>query len=250
MPMSSRPISKSPAAGRRISPLSVCCRLPVLALLLVSGIAGGQELAAVSGAEASGGTTGFFLGSSLAPDPAPSPQRSGVSAEAPERDPVGGFTVGILAGVQLRGSGSGQFGLSLAWFNRSTSNVGLEFEGAVTRGPDGQVYHGLMSVILQSGSRAARMVPYLAVGGGVFHAREQLRDTVADALPDFGIDPVEGTETGGLFAFGFGVRYYLSEKLSFRGDYREMRAITTADGGIFDRIHSMRRIGGFLMIQF
>ena len=67
--------------------------------------------------------------------------------EAPPRDPVGGFQLGILAGVQLRGSASGQFGLALGWFKRSTSNVGFEFEGAFTRGPDGEVYHGLASIL-------------------------------------------------------------------------------------------------------
>ena len=178
------------------------------------------------------------------------PQQPGVSAETPERDSVGGFALGLLAGVQLRGSASGQFGLSLAWFKQSTSNVGFEFESAFTRGPDGEVYHGLLSVILQSGSRATRMVPYLALGGGVFHAREQLRDSVREALPDFGITPEERTETGGMIAFGFGVRYYLNEKMSFRGDYREMRGITTAEGGFFDKLHSMRRIAGILMIRF
>lgn len=222
-------------------------KLSLLAsVLLVSGTVFAQELAdastVASTPTAPVGTASLFLDLS--------PQQPGVSAQAPERDPVGGFALGVLAGVQLRGSGSGQFGLSLAWFKRSTSNVGFEFEGAITRGPDGKVYHGLLSVILQSGSRATRMVPYLAFGGGVFHAREQLRDSVREALPNFGIDPTAETETGGLIAFGFGVRYYLSETLSFRADYREMRAITTAAGGFFDKLYSMRRIGSFLIFQF
>jgi len=231
-------------------PMSIrtAVRCVALAGLLALALMGPGTVLAQEVADAGPGAT-----SSPAPAPLsldPGPQQGGVSPEAPERDPVGGFALGILAGVQLRGSASGQFGLSLAWFKRSTSNVGFEFEGAFTRGLDGQVYHGLLSVILQSGSRATRMVPYLALGGGIFHANEQLRDSVRDALPNFGIAPVEGSETGGLIAFGFGVRYYLSEKLSFRGDYREMRAITTSEGSFFDKLHSMRRIGGFLMIQF
>jgi hypothetical protein len=155
-----------------------------------------------------------------------------------------------MAGVQLRGSASGQFGLTLAWFKQSTSNVGLELEGAYTRGPDGEVYHGLVSIILQSGSRATKIVPYLALGGGMFYAREQIRDAVAEVLPDFGIDATAQSETGGLIAGGVGVRYYLNEKMSFRADYREMRGITTASGSFIDRLHSMRRIGGILMIRF
>lgn len=205
-----------------------------------------QEIADAGSADAPAlGTAGVFV--DLTP---PQQSQGGVSPVAPERDPVGGFAVGILAGVQLRGSASGQFGATVAWFKQSTSNVGFEFEGAFTRGPDGQVYHGLVSVILQSGSRATRMVPYLALGGGLFHAKEELRDSVRDVLPSFGVDPVEGTETGGLIAFGFGVRYYLNEKISFRGDYREMRGITTSEGSFFDKLHSMRRIGGILMIHF
>lgn len=178
-----------------------------------------------------------------------SPQQ-GVSTQPPPRDPVGGFVVGVLAGVQLRGSASGQFGVTLGWFKQSTSNVGFELEGAYTRGPDGEVYHGLLSVILQSGSRSTRMVPYLALGGGLFNAREKVRDAVAAALPDFGIDASAQSETGGLIAAGFGIRYYLNEKMSFRADYREMRAITTASGSLIDRLHSMRRIAGILMIRF
>lgn len=229
-------------SSRLVSKLSLAALV-----LLVPGTLLAQEVADAgpasdTGADAGTGTAGLFLNLS--------PQQPGVSAEAPERDPVGGFALGVLAGVQLRGTASGQFGLSLAWFKRSTSNVGIELEGAFTRGPDGQVYHGLLSVILQSGSRATRLVPYLAFGGGVFHAREQLRDSVQEVLPNFGITPEQQTETGGLIAFGFGVRYYLSEKMSFRADYREMRAITTADGGFFDKLHSMRRFGGFLMFHF
>ena len=179
-----------------------------------------------------------------------SPPQTGVSEAAPPRDNVGGFALGVLAGVQLRGSAPGQFGLSLAWFKQSTSNVGLEVEGAFTQGPDGQVYHGLVSVILQSGSRATRIVPYLALGGGVFHAKEQIRGALQEALPEFGIDPTANSETGGLIAAGGGVRYYLSERLSFRADYREMRGITSAAGGFFDKLHTMRRVGGFLMLRF
>lgn len=170
--------------------------------------------------------------------------------EPPQRDPVGGFQLGILAGVQLRGSASGQFGLSLGWYKRSTSNVGFELEGAFTRGPDGEIYHGLLSLVLQSGSRSTRLVPFVTIGGGIFHASEKLRDPLRDALPDFGIDPIEDSETGGLIAFGLGIRYYLSETMSFRADYREMRGITTAEGDLFDRLHSMRRIAGTLIFQF
>lgn len=162
----------------------------------------------------------------------------------PEADKVGGFQIGVLAGVQLRGTASGQGGLAIAYFKRSTAAVGLELEASFMRGPNGQVYMGILSLIMQSGARSSRMVPYLAFGGGMFRAEEKLRPAVAEALPDFGIEPVPGTETGALFAYGFGIRYYLATKVSFRIDYRDIKAITSA--GLF----SMRRIGGFLSFEF
>ena len=72
---------------------------------------------------------------------------------------------------------------------------------------------------------------------------------MVEALPTFGIEPMEGLETGPLIAFGLGFRFYLSEKVSFRADYREMRAITSGSGSLFNRLFSLRRIGGFLSFQ-
>ncbi len=166
--------------------------------------------------------------------------------DRPPSDPVGGFQISVMGGVQMRGSASGQAGLALSYFKRSTGNVGIELEGGITRGPNGQINHGLLSFIFQSGGRASKLAPYLSVGAGIYHANEHLRDGVAAALPTFGIQPEEGLETGALVAFGLGFRFYLSEGVSFRADYREMRAITTGSGGLFDRLFSLRRIGGFL----
>jgi hypothetical protein len=169
--------------------------------------------------------------------------------DRPTRDPVGGFQISVLGGVQMRGSASGHAGLAFSYFKRSTGNVGLELEGGASRGPNGQVSHGLFSLILQSGGRSSKMAPYLAFGGGIYYAKEKLRDRVAEELPTFGIDPVEETESGALIAFGLGIRIFMSEKISFRIDYREMRAITGGSGGLFDRLYSLRRIGGFLSIH-
>lgn len=178
------------------------------------------------------------------------PQQVVTRGERPPMDPVGGFQLSLMGGVQLRGSASGQGGIALAWFRRSTAGLGLELEGAFTQGPSGEVTHALLSIILQSGARSAKLVPYLALGGGIFHAKEQVRDSVGDALEEFGIVASDGTETGPLIALGFGMRFYLSESLSLRADYREFRAITSADGGLFDRLFSLRRIGGFISIDF
>ena len=95
----------------------------------------------------------------------------------------------------------------------------------------------------------APAIKSLAFGGGIYYAKEKLRDRVAGELPRFGIDPVEETESGALIAFGLGFRIFMSEKISFRIDYREMRAITGGSGNLFDRLYSLRRIGGFLSIH-
>ncbi len=170
-------------------------------------------------------------------------------SDRPPSDPVGGFQISVIAGVQMRGSASGHLGAAVGYFTRSTGNVGIEIEGGVTRGPNGQVNHGLVSMIFQSGGRSSKLAPYLALGGGIYHAKERLRDRVAETLPEFGIETTGGLETGPLIAFGIGFRIFLSEKVSFRADYRELRAITGGSGSILDRLFSMRRIGGFLSFQ-
>lgn len=218
-----------------------------MALIGIVLLSPGAALAAEAGEEesASGGTSGLFLPVALLQDI----QTTRVEARPPA-DKVGGFQLSLFGGVQLRGSASGAGGVALAYFSRSTAAVGFEIEGAFTRGPSGQVYHGLASIILQSGARTSRMVPYLSFGGGFYRAEEKLRDAVRDALPNFGIEPTEGTESGALIAIGFGVRYYLAGSMSFRADYREFRAFTSADGSLFDKLFAMRRIAGYFSIDF
>ena len=170
-------------------------------------------------------------------------------SDRPPADPVGGFQISVLAGVQMRGSASAHAGIAISYFKRSTGNVGIEIEGGITRGPNGQVNHGLVSMIFQSGGRASTLAPYVSVGGGIYHAKERLRDRVAETLPEFGIETTGGLENGLLIAVGLGARFFLSEKVSFRADYREIRAFTGGSGGLLDRLFSLRRIGGFLSFQ-
>ncbi len=216
--------------------------LAAVVLLTALALAPAQAQAAARSGDENESSTGGTVGSFGL-------QQTTRRADRPPSDPVGGFQIAIMGGVQMRGSASGHVGVAFSYFKRSTGNVGIELEAAVSRGPNGQINHGLLSLIFQSGGRSSKLAPYLAVGGGVYHANESLRGRVADALPIFGIEPKEELETGALIAFGLGFRFYLSESVSFRADYREMRAITTGSGNLFDRIFSLRRIGGFLAFQ-
>lgn len=213
-----------------------------LILVLTALMCAPAALAPAAPSAADGGNTGLFR--------LPQEIQTTRVDRRPPADAVGGFQLSLFGGVQLRGSASGQAGVALAYFKRSTAAVGLELEAALTDGPNGQVTHGLLSVILQSGARTARMVPYLALGAGYYRAEEQLRTSIRDALPSFGIVPQENSESGVLVAFGLGVRYYLTSSFSFRADYREFRAVTSAEGNLFDKLFSLRRIGGFLSFDF
>lgn len=212
----------------------------MIATVLFAALTTAVPAAATSEDARSAGTTGHFVlgGQATRVD------------QRPAADKVGGFQLSLIGGVQLRGSASGQFGVALAYFKSSTAAVGVEVEAVFTQGPNGKVYTGVTSLILQSGARASRMVPYFAIGLGYFRAEENLRDAVADALPGFGIPATNRSETGGLLAFGFGIRYFMAPNISFRFDLREFKLVTSASGNIFDRLFSMRRIAGFLSFDF
>jgi hypothetical protein len=240
----------------------------LVSLLLYAGPAAAQQFASLSlPAAGERGSTGSFARalfeapvdaliagagpSSAAPRSFTGQDRvEATRGERPEMDPVGGLQLSVLGGVQLRGSASGAGGIALGYYKRSTGGLGFEVEGAFTRGPTGDVAHAIFSVVLQSGVRSAKLVPYLAFGGGVYRANERLRDAVREVLPEFGVAIQEQTETGPIIGVGFGVRYYLSPKVSFRADYREFRALTTGEGGFFDRLYALRRIAGFLSFDF
>lgn len=229
--------ARNPARASRLRALA---RIPERFTIALTVTLLSLLVAAPALAEDEPGAAGTFSGFAL---------QQAVRAERPERDTVGGFQFSIIGGVQLRGSASGQGGLAFGYYKRSTAAVGLELEAAFNRGPSGEVIHALASIVFQSGARSSRMVPYAAIGAGMYRAREKLRDSVAAELPDFGIEPTEGEESGPLVAFGFGVRYYLNDGLSFRADYREFRALTGGEDGFFDRLFALRRIGGFLSFE-
>ena len=168
----------------------------------------------------------------------------------PTLDRVGGFQLNLFGAAQLVGSSSGQVGATLAYFRPTTAALGLELEGAATFGPSGRVYHGLLSVILQSGARSAKMAPYLAIGGGFYHAEIDLQAAVQEELEIFGIELGDEVERGPLLALGFGVRYYVSDHMAIRLDFREFRALTQTDGGFLDRLFALRRVGGMVSIEF
>ena len=168
----------------------------------------------------------------------------------PEADPVGGLTMSLLAGSQFVGSTAAQAGFTLGYYSRGAGLVGFEFEGALTLGPAGRVYHGLLNVVLQTGARTSKIVPYVVLGGGMFRAQVDLQDSVEQELQNFDVVLGDTTETGPMIDFGLGVRYFLSDGLSIRLDYREFRALRESDDSFFDRLFALRRIGAMLAVEF
>ena len=53
-----------------------------------------------------------------------------------------------------------------------------------------------------------------------------------------------------MLDFGLGIRYFLSETVSARFDWREFRALRDSDESFFDRLFSMRRFAGMVMFEF
>lgn len=186
------------------------------------------------------GTSGRFVMPELAQS-----QIEVTRGDRPPMDRVGGFQLSAFFGAQLRGSASGTAGLAIGYYKPTTASIGGELETGAIRGPTGNVYYGLMSIVLQSGARSARMVPYATLGAGAYHATEQVQDNLKIALASIGIVLPEESETGLLLGFGVGVRYYLSPTVSFRVDYREFRGLTSSDSSFWDRWYAMRRIAGF-----
>lgn len=214
--------------------------MKTLRLLLLAGLLGVATPAFAD----DGGTSGSFVLE------LPQSQIDVTRGDRPPMDPVGGVQLGIIGGVQLRGSASGTVGLALGYYKRSTASFGVELEVAATRGPTGEVYHGMVNFIVQSGARSARLIPYIAVGAGMFHARERVQDNLASTLASIGILIPEETETGPIVGFGLGVRYHLTPGVSFRVDYREFRGLTGSDSGFWDRLYALRRIAGFFAFHF
>lgn len=168
----------------------------------------------------------------------------------PPQDQVGGFQISVFGGSQFVGGSSGQVGAVLGYFFKPTSRFGIELEAGNTFGPGGNILHGSANLVLQAGARTSRIVPYATAGVGVFHASVDLPGNIQDKLDEFGLALPGDEETAPAVNFGGGVRYYLSEGISLRGDFREYRAVLDVEGNVVDRLFSLRRVAGMISFEF
>lgn len=163
----------------------------------------------------------------------------------PPRDEVGGYNISFFGGTQLTGSSSGQVGGSLSYFFKPHGRVGIESEFGITFGTDGRVYHGTGNLVLQAGSRTSRFAPYVTAGVVVARATLSLPTELTDKLGELGISLPTDSETDFGFNYGLGIRYYLKDKTSIRGDYRIFK-LSGSGGGTF----ALKRIAVMLSFDF
>jgi len=168
----------------------------------------------------------------------------------PYPDAVGGFQVSIFGGNVFSGSNALQVGGTLSYFFKPTAWIGFEVEGATTLAPGGRVTHASANLVLQTGARTSRIVPYLTAGGGFVQASLDLPEATQRELDRLGVIVDPDTESGPSLNYGGGVRYYLREKIAVRGDFRSTLVLRDTDESFFDRLFTINRIAGMLNIEF
>lgn len=169
----------------------------------------------------------------------------------PIRDPANGIVLSVLGGSVFSGASSFQAGASVAYFFDAKAAYGFEAEGAVSFGPGGRVVHGFGNFIIQAGARTSKFVPYFTAGVGYLRAELRLSDRTRSALDALGIVPALETESGPLFNFGGGLRFYLREGLAVRGDFRISQVLLDIPNkGFVERLYPMRRFAGMVSWDF
>lgn len=168
----------------------------------------------------------------------------------PYPDAVGGFQASMFGGNIFSGSNALQVGGTLTYFFEPAAWIGFEIEGATTMGPGGRVSHAHTNLVLQTGARTSKIVPYITAGGGFVRASLDLPEVTQQELDRLGVIVDPDTESGPAFNYGGGVRYYLREKIAVRGDFRSIIVLRDTDESFFDRLFAMNRVAGMLSIEF
>ena len=177
-------------------------------------------------------------------------QRQGVPQAPPLRDPVDGPVFSVFGGSVFSGSSTFQGGAALAYFFGAKATLGFEVEGALTFGPGGRVVQGQGSLIVQTGARTSKFVPYVAVGVGYLRAKTVLPSRTAEVLASLGIDPTPQVETAPYVHFGGGVRFYVKPNVAIRGDVRFAQVLLDIPDRSFTDTFPMRRVAVMLSWNF
>ena len=177
-------------------------------------------------------------------------QGQGAPQAPPLRDPAGGPVVSVFGGSVFSGASTFQVGGAFAYFFGAKATLGFEVEGATTFGPGGRVVHGQGSLIIQTGARASKFVPYVALGVGYLRASTQLPSRTAEVLVSLGINPRPKVENAPYVHFGGGVRFYLKPNMAVRGDVRFAQVALDIPDQSFTDTFPMRRVAAMLSWDF
>lgn len=168
----------------------------------------------------------------------------------PPPDQVGGANVSVLVGSMFGASTAAQVGGSIGYFFKPNATFGFEVEGDLTFGLDGKVAQIFGSLVLQTGARTSKIVPYGTIGAGVMYAKFDPRQAIKDELEALGIVIEEDTEIAPGFALGIGVRYFMSEKISMKGDFRNYWMWRSIQGDFNEHLYTLRRVAGGVVWEF
>ena len=168
----------------------------------------------------------------------------------PPPDQVGGANVSVLVGSMFGASTAAQVGGAIGYFLKPSATIGFEVEGNLTFGLDGKVAQIFGSLVLQTGARTSKIVPYGTIGAGVMYAKFDPRQAIKDELDALGIVIEEDTEVAPGLALGIGVRYFMSEKVSMRGDFRNYWMWRSIQGGFNEHLYTLRRVAGGIVWEF
>jgi hypothetical protein len=168
----------------------------------------------------------------------------------PPPDQVGGPNAGVIVGSMFGASTAAQVGGTFAYFLKPSATVGFEVEGNLTFGLDGKVAQVFGSVVLQTGARTSKIVPFVSFGAGVMYAKFDPRPPIRDELVALGIVIEEDTEIAPGIAIGIGVRYFLSESVSMKGDFRNYWMWRSIQGDFNDHLYTLRRVAGGIVWEF
>jgi len=185
----------------------------------------------------------------IAANDGPQEQQQDVQPPPPP-DQVGGANVSVLVGSMFGASTAAQIGGSVGYFFKPSATIGFEVEGDLTFGLDGKVAQIFGSLVLQTGARTSKIVPYGTIGAGLMYAKFDPRQPIKDSLEALGIVIKNDTEVAPGIALGIGVRYFLSEKMSMRGDFRNYWMWRSIQGGFNEHLYTMRRVAGGIVWEF